>query len=123
MGKSDFFRGENRPYLLLLGLLVAYAASWLISAGTGFNLLVNVTGILFVLFAPGYALTLLLFRENHGIDAIAGFALGTTLSVVILIFDGLVLNFTTGINSVSTITSIYALTVLLSLLAVYRKAR
>lgn len=52
------------------------------------------TGLFFLLYLPGFAITEVFFKKEHGLDGVEKIALGIALSLVSVIFVGILLNFT-----------------------------
>ena len=83
-----------------------------------------VLGIPFVLFFPGYALIGSLFPGKKDLGSIERLALSIGLSLAVVPLVGLALNYTSwGIRLFPMVTSILILTLLLSFLSTYRRAK
>ena len=88
----------TRNELILLNLLVIV----LIVVFNLFpsNILRIILGVPFLLFFPGYALMTALFIKKEGLDGIERVLLTLVMSIVIVLFLGLILNYTPwGIRS------------------------
>jgi uncharacterized membrane protein len=84
----------------------------------------TVLGIPFVLFFPGYALITALFPKKTDLGIIERLTLSIGLSLAVVPLIGLALNYTPwGIRLYPIITSIFILTLLLSILSNYRRAK
>ena len=84
----------------------------------------TVIGIPFVLFFPGYALIGALFPKKTDLGGIERLTLSIGLSLALVPLIGLALNYTPwGIRLYPIITSLFALTLLLSIVSNYRRAK
>ena len=82
-----------------------------------------VTGFVFVLFVPGFALVYMLFSQKD-IDAIERLALSFGLSICIVVLDGVILDKLWEISFVPIVGSLLLFTVVCFLVgAVWRVAR
>ena len=91
---------KNISYIVIGSVFAAYLFSVFLDKIFGFSLFMNMTGIPFVIFLPGYALVLSFFNEKEWLEKVV---LGVCLSLVVIPVLGLILNFTPfGINFVST---------------------
>jgi uncharacterized membrane protein len=83
-----------------------------------------VLGVPLVLFVPGYALIAALFPAAEDLDGIERLALSFGLSIAIVPLIGLALNYTPwGIRLDPIVTCLSLLTIVLCLVAQYRRAR
>jgi uncharacterized membrane protein len=81
-----------------------------------------VLGSVFVLYLPGFTLTELLFPERNSLDSLERFALSVGLSLVVVIFIGLILNYLPwGIRFTPIIVSIFLFVLSFATLAAARK--
>ncbi|XHH08900.1 MAG: DUF1616 domain-containing protein [Candidatus Bathyarchaeia archaeon] len=81
-------------------------------------------GVPFVLFFPGYVLMCLLFPLRKDLGDIERLALSVGLSLAVVPLVGLAMNYSSwGIRLLPMVTSIFILTLLLSLLTNYRRAK
>jgi uncharacterized membrane protein len=81
-------------------------------------------GIPFALFFPGYALIGALFPGKNGLGKIERLALSIGLSLAIVPLVGFALNYTSwGIRLYPIITSLFILTLLLSIVSNYRRSK
>jgi uncharacterized membrane protein len=91
---------KNIPYLVIGAVFAAYLFSVGLDKIFGFSLPMNIIGIPFVIFLPGFALVLSFFNEKEWLEKVV---LGVCLSLVVVPILGLILNFTPfGINFIST---------------------
>ena len=83
-----------------------------------------VLGVPYVLFLPGYALTMALFPRRHDLDSIARTALSFGLDIAILTFIGLVLHYTGwGIHRDPILISVNTCILLCCGVAYYRRSQ
>ena len=86
------------------------------------NMIRWVLGSLFVLYLPGFTLVELLFPEGTSLDGLERFALSVGLSLAIVMFDGLILNYLPwGIRSTPIIVSLSLFVVSFAAFAAVRK--
>lgn len=86
------------------------------------NLTRMIVGLPFILFFPGYALTVTLFPETHPLNSIERITLSLVLSLVVVPLIGFILNFTPlGIRLEPILWSLSLFSVVLSLFAVRRR--
>ena len=86
--------------------------------------LCTVLGLPFLLFLPGYTLTVALFPKKDQLDSIERVALSFGLSIIVVPLTGLVLNYTPwGISLYSVLISITIFILATSLIAWYRRHR
>jgi uncharacterized membrane protein len=112
---------RDMPYVLVLIMFVLYLFSVIVDKLSGFGLLMNITGIPFVIFLPGYSVVLAFFNEKEWLEKII---LGICLSMVAVPIIGLILNFTPfGINFVSTAFATGLFTLLFSVFAFLNRAK
>lgn len=112
---------QNIPYIVIGSIFIAYLFSVIIDKLFSFSLLMNIIGIPFVLFLPGYSLVLYFFGEKEWLEKIV---LGIALSIVIVPILGLILNFSPfGINFISTAISTGAFSAIFSVLAFIKQAK
>ncbi len=84
----------------------------------------KVTGLLFILFFPGYSLISFLFPEKRDLDVIERIALSFGLSIAITPLVGLALNYTPfGIRLTPILFSLASFNIVFSLLAIQRRFR
>lgn len=113
-------RIQNELLLLniISGLLIIVIAFFPSSA------LRIVLGLPFLLFFPGYTLTVAFFPKEGQLDSIERIALGFGLSIVAVPLIGLVLNYTTwGISLYSILVSVTIFILAISLTAWFRRHR
>jgi uncharacterized membrane protein len=83
-----------------------------------------VLGIPLVLFIPGYSLISALFPKNDELDGIERIALSIGLSICVVVFIGLALNYTPwGIRLGPILLSISAFTLILAGVSAVRRMR
>jgi uncharacterized membrane protein len=83
-----------------------------------------VLGISFLLFFPGYMVMSALFPGKNGIGEIERFALSIGLSLAVIPLLGFALNYTTwGVRLYPIIISLFIITLLLSIVSHYRRAK
>lgn len=88
------------------------------------SILRAILGFPFVLFLPGYTLLAALFPENDELDAIERVALSIGLSICVVVFIGLGLNFTPwGIRLGPILMAMAAFMLIMTALAALRRAR
>jgi hypothetical protein len=81
-----------------------------------------VLGSVFVLFLPGYVTVEALFPKGRDLDGVERFALSVGLSLTLVMFVGLLLNYTPwGIRLTPIVISLTILTVGLALVALHRR--
>lgn len=81
-----------------------------------------ILGLFMVLFLPGYTLIAALFPAKDDLDGIERFALSVGLSIAVVPLMGLALNFTSfGIRLVPVLVSISIFTLLMVMVAVFRR--
>ena len=81
-----------------------------------------VLGLFMVLFIPGYTLIAALFPAKDDLDGIERFALSVGLSIAVVPLMGFALNFTPlGIRLVPALVSISVFTLLMIMVAVFRR--
>lgn len=79
-------------------------------------------GIPMLLFLPGYALVAALFPRKDDLDALERFALSIGLSIAVVPFIGLALNYTPwGIRLIPLLASISIFVITMSMVAAYRR--
>ncbi|MGM0771293.1 MAG: DUF1616 domain-containing protein [Halobacteriota archaeon] len=79
-------------------------------------------GLPMLLFLPGYSLIAALFPARDDLDGIERFALSFGLSIAVVPLIGLALNYTTwGIRLFPILISISAFTIIMSIVAVFRR--
>jgi uncharacterized membrane protein len=82
----------------------------------------TILGVPFVLFFPGYTLIAVLFPAKTDLGGIERLSLSLGLSLAIVPLIGLALNYTPwGIRLTPIVTSLFVLTILLSMTALYRR--
>jgi uncharacterized membrane protein len=87
------------------------------------SILRAVVGFPFVLFLPGYTLLAVLFPKNDDLDGIERIALSIGLSICVVVFIGLGLNFTPwGIRLGPIIMALSAFMLIMTALAAVRRA-
>ena len=83
-----------------------------------------ILGVPFLLFTPGYALLAALFIKKEGMEDIARIALSFTFSIALVALIGFILNFTPwGIRLEPLLYILFALVIILSTIATWRRAR
>jgi uncharacterized membrane protein len=84
----------------------------------------TILGLPMVLFLPGYALIAALFPAKDDLDGIERLALGFGLSIAVVPLIGLGLNYTSwGIRLVPILVSLSVFTLLMCVIAFYRRAQ
>jgi uncharacterized membrane protein len=79
-------------------------------------------GFVLVLFAPGYVFISALFPEHNELDVIEHLALSIGLSICIVVFIGLALNYTPwGIRLGPILISICGFTLIFAAISAYRR--
>lgn len=79
-------------------------------------------GFILVLFAPGYVFVSALFPEENELSGIERLALSIGLSICIVVFIGLALNYTPwGIRPGPVLLSITAFTLIFAAISAYRR--
>lgn len=112
--------------LLLLNLLVIVLIPLAIfsPSSSPYDILRIILGLPLVLLFPGYALVAVLFPKKEGLDNIERIALSFGLSIATVSLIGLTLNYTPpGINLESVLYSVSGFTFIMSLIAIWRRAR
>jgi uncharacterized membrane protein len=100
---------------IILDLLIFYAPE---------SLLRKALGLAFVLFFPGYVFILTLFPNRKELDSLERLALSFGLSIAIVPLIGLGLNYTPwGIRLTPILVSLTVFNILLSIAAIYRRAK
>ena len=85
------------------------------------NILRIILGVPFLLFFPGYALMTALFIKKEGLDGIERVLLTLVMSIVIVLFLGLILNYTPwGIMSEPILYSTALFILITSIIAWWR---
>lgn len=87
------------------------------------NILRSIIGIPIVLFIPGYLLTVVLFPKKNDTGMTGRIALGLGLSIVVISFLGLLLNFTFGLKFFPMLAILYIYTIIMVLYAVYKREK
>lgn len=83
-----------------------------------------VLGLSFLLFLPGYTLTVALYPKREGIDAVERVALSFGLSIALVPLIGLILNYTPwGIRVESVLYSVASFIFITSIIALLRRIR
>lgn len=99
-----------------LAAVVAVVILWVVAPAWGRA----VTGIVFVLFVPGFALVYLLFSQKE-LDTIERLALSFGLSICIVVLDGVILDKLWEISLIPIVVSLVVFTLVCFLLgAVWR---
>ncbi|WP_321507926.1 DUF1616 domain-containing protein [uncultured Methanoregula sp.] len=121
----DAFAKMSVPLdLLICGLWLAGALCTIYIPYLNESFLPILFGIPLVLFIPGYALIAALFPAMRDIDGIERLALSFGLSIALVPLTGLILNYTPfGIRLDPIVISLSLLTIVLCLVALYRRAR
>jgi uncharacterized membrane protein len=89
-----------------------------------YNIFRTILGLPLVLFAPGYALVAALFPKKEGLENIERMALSFGLSIATVSLIGLILNYTPpGIKLEPVLYSTSGVTFIVSILAIWRRAR
>ena len=82
-----------------------------------------ILGLPFILFFPGYVLICALFPEKKDLEIVERLALSLGLSIVVTSLIGLVLNYMPfGIRPYPAISSLFSFTLLVSIVAMYRRS-
>lgn len=83
-----------------------------------------VFGIPFLFFCPGYTLIAALFSRKAGMSGIARLSLSLTISLAIITFIGIILNYTTlGIRLDTIVYSVFSFVIISSIIAWFRQNR
>ena len=108
--------------LLLLNLLAALLIIIIIFLPP--NVLRTILGTLFVIFFPGYALTVALFPKKDGMGGVERIALSFGLSIAVVVFLGLILYYTPwGIRLETVLGSVASFVFITSIIAYFRRKR
>ncbi len=108
--------------LLLVAGLVLLTDIVALTPGLNESLILNVLGVLMVLFFPGYALAAALFPGKSDLDGVERTTLSVGLSIVIVTLIGLFLNYTYwGITLISLLVSLSDITLLICGVAYYQR--
>ena len=98
--------------VLLLSLIIIFMPD---------TVLRSILGLPAVVFLPGYTLLIAVFPRKTSINGIQRFALSLGLSIVIIVFAGLVLNYTPwGLQWYTVLISLASFVFLISLIAWFR---
>jgi hypothetical protein len=109
-------------YSIIILVCVSIISVYLIPAVEPFVYLRAALGLVFLLYLPGYSLVELLFSQNQRIDQVEKLGLRIGLSIASLLVIGLILSFTPfGLTLSSVVLAISAFTVVITLLACYRR--
>jgi hypothetical protein len=123
-GLFDYLK---RPYgawfsAIILFVVLTLCSIFLIPQYPPYIYIRYISGALFVLYLPGYALIEALYSKADELDQLERLALSIGLSLALVPLVGLVLNYTPwGIRLVPILISLIALTVALSVVAAHRK--
>lgn len=108
-----------------LALLIALTCLTIISVAVPVlsqTLLRSVLGVLFVLFAPGYALVSALFQPNSDLNLLDRLAISFGLSIAAIIIMGFGLSFTPlRLNGTDLLLSLSGLVFFCCIIAFYRR--
>lgn len=117
-GASEGAMGESGTQILLLALVpVAIILGFLLVPGAARLVL----GISLVLFIPGFTMVYALFNDDE-IDDIERVALSFGLSICIVVFDGLLLNYTPkGLSLDQIVISLSAISGIFTAIGYYRR--
>ena len=115
---SEGAMGESGTQILLLALVpVAIILGFLLVPGAARLVL----GISLVLFIPGFTMVYALFSDDE-IDDIERVALSFGLSICIVVFDGLLLNYTPkGLSLDQIVISLSAISGIFTVIGYYRR--
>lgn len=87
------------------------------------SILRTIIGIPIVLFIPGYLLTTVLFPKRYDLEIVGRIALSFGLSIVVVSFLGLILNFTLGLKLFPMLIILYVYVIMMILFTIYRRER
>jgi uncharacterized membrane protein len=108
--------------LIVAGLVLLTDILVLVPVFSG-SLLRTYIGVLTVLFLPGYALTGAIFPAKNDLEGIERAIVSLGLSIAVVPIMGFILNYTVwGIREIPLITVISAFTLLLCVIAYYRRS-
>jgi uncharacterized membrane protein len=83
-----------------------------------------ILGLIFVLFLPGYAIVSALFPKAEGMDNIERVALSLGLSIAVVPFMGVLINYSPwSINLITMLVPLLALIISVSMVAWYRRSK
>jgi len=106
--------------LLILGILSIVFSLMIIFLPAGFVRIIS--GLLLVLFFPGYMLVSLFFPERSGLGSIERIALSFGISIAVVSLLGLILNYTTvGLGLISILTSLVIFIITIGIAAFIRR--
>jgi len=80
-----------------------------------------VLGLPFLLFIPGYSLTVVLFPKDHQLNNLEKIAASLGLSICMFIIIGIIINYTFGFSFYPFYSIMMLLVILLSILAIIRR--
>jgi hypothetical protein len=111
-------------WLLVAALATMLASVYLLPQAPPFTLVRALTGFLACLYLPGYALIEALYPQRRELEELERVTLSVGLSLALTPLMGLVLNYTPwGIRLDPVALSVTSLTLVLGLIASYRKYR
>ena len=120
MSKPKFFSMD----LLLIFLTTLLAIIFIITPKLNETFIRTILGLFLILFIPGYSLIAALFPKKSDLDGIERAALSFGLSIAVTPLIGLALNYTPwGIKLTPILISLSAFTIIMVLIAYYRRRR
>ncbi len=119
MALEDVAQDRGMPTFILAAVPVAIILGFLLVPAAARVVL----GILLVLFIPGFAMVYALFNDDE-IDEIERIALSVGLSICLVVFDGLLLNYTpAGLSLGQIVISLAAISGVFTAIGFYRRTR